>query len=53
VARLSVEREELAEAARRARDFALQHAFEDTFAARVRHMMAASRLPMVSKALQV
>lgn len=53
VARLSRDREELATAARRGREFALRHAFEDTFAARVRHMMAASRLPMVSKALQV
>lgn len=50
VARLSVAREELAMAARRARDFALVHAFEDTFAARVRHMVGASRLPGELKA---
>ena len=50
VARLASAREELAMAARRARDFALAHAFEDTFAARVRHMVGASRLPRELKA---
>lgn len=45
VARLAGAREELAAAARRARDFALAHAFEDTFAARTGHMVRLSRLP--------
>jgi len=45
VARLAGARGELADAARRARAFALAHAFEDTFAARVRHMVGVSRLP--------
>jgi glycosyltransferase involved in cell wall biosynthesis len=50
VARLAAAREELAMAARCAREFALAHAFEDTFAARVRHMVGASRLPRELKA---
>jgi glycosyltransferase involved in cell wall biosynthesis len=50
VARLAAQREELVHAARRARDFAMAHAFEDTFAARVRHMVGASRLPEDLKA---
>jgi colanic acid/amylovoran biosynthesis glycosyltransferase len=50
VARLAAAREELAMAARCARKFALAHAFEDTFAARVRHMVGASRLPRELKA---
>jgi len=45
VARLAKARDELARAARRAREFALAHAFEDTFSARVRHMVRLSRLP--------
>ncbi|PPE65555.1 glycosyltransferase [Caldimonas caldifontis] len=49
VARLHGSRDEIALAARRARDFALAHAFEDTFAARVRHMVGASRLPEAIK----
>jgi glycosyltransferase involved in cell wall biosynthesis len=50
VARLAEAREELAQAARRARDFSLAHAFEVTFAARVRHMVGLSRLPEEMKA---
>jgi colanic acid/amylovoran biosynthesis glycosyltransferase len=50
VACLAAARDELAMAARCARKFALAHAFEDTFAARVRHMVGASRLPRELKA---
>ena len=45
VARLDANREEIAETAIRARDFARQHAFETTFANRARHLIRNSRLP--------
>ncbi len=45
VERLNQDRSELASAARRARDFAAQHAFEITMARRTQHLIDASRLP--------
>jgi len=45
VARLAVARDQIAAAARLAREFARQHAFEITFARRARHLIESSRLP--------
>lgn len=50
VARLDRDREGLAAAAARARDFAAGHAFEKTFARRCAHLRQASRLPPGLKA---
>lgn len=45
IAELARRREEIATMARRGRAFALRHAFERTFEARTRHLLAASRMP--------
>jgi glycosyltransferase involved in cell wall biosynthesis len=45
IARLHRERDALAAATRQARVFALEHAFEGTFARRTQHLIDASRLP--------
>ncbi len=45
IARLHHDRTDLAAAARRARDFACQHAFEPTMLRRAAHLLQASRLP--------
>lgn len=45
IARLHQNRAELADAAFRARSFAMQHTFETTFARRTRHLIQSSRLP--------
>ena len=45
VARIAGQREEIANAALRARDFAREHVFERTFERRARHLINASRLP--------
>lgn len=45
LARLHGDRREIVAAARRARAFAAGHAFETTFARRIDHLVAASRLP--------
>jgi colanic acid/amylovoran biosynthesis glycosyltransferase len=45
IARLDRDREALCAAARTARTFAAQHAFEATFEARTRHLIRLSRLP--------
>lgn len=45
IARLAADRDALATAAVRARDFARQHAFETTFARRTAHFIRHSRLP--------
>jgi colanic acid/amylovoran biosynthesis glycosyltransferase len=49
IARLHSKRDEIAAAARNAREFALAHAFEITFARRTRHLVDASRLPQCLK----
>jgi glycosyltransferase involved in cell wall biosynthesis len=45
IAELDRDRSAIAEAGRRARDFAARHAFEETFAARAAHLVRNSRLP--------
>lgn len=50
LAQLDGARGEIAETARRARDFARRHAFEPTFERRTAHLIAASRLPERLKA---
>jgi glycosyltransferase involved in cell wall biosynthesis len=45
LAALHADRDSVVEAARRARDFALRHAFEATFDARIAHILRNSRLP--------
>jgi glycosyltransferase involved in cell wall biosynthesis len=50
LARLAGERREIAAIARRAREFALQHAFERTFARRTAHLVRSSRLPPDARA---
>lgn len=45
IARLHENRDEIAETATRARDFARQHVFEQTFANRAAHLIRVSRLP--------
>lgn len=50
IARLHANREEIAETATRARDFARQHVFEQTFANRAAHLVRVSRLPGALKA---
>jgi len=45
IARLAHDRREIAKSSRLARDFALAHCFERTFAARADHLVALSRLP--------
>jgi colanic acid/amylovoran biosynthesis glycosyltransferase len=44
LAELSQRRDEIASAAARARAFGMEHVFESTFSARVRHLLAGSRL---------
>jgi colanic acid/amylovoran biosynthesis glycosyltransferase len=51
IARLDQNRGEIAAAARRARAFAGEHAFERTFSRRVDHLIALSRLPSNTKGL--
>jgi glycosyltransferase involved in cell wall biosynthesis len=50
IARLHRYRGEIAEAAERSRRFAIDHCFELTFGARVRHILALSRKPQVAGA---
>jgi colanic acid/amylovoran biosynthesis glycosyltransferase len=49
IARLHSSRAEIAAAALKAREFALAHAFEITFARRTRHLVSSSRLPQCLK----
>jgi glycosyltransferase involved in cell wall biosynthesis len=49
IARLDRNRSELQSAARKAREFAAAHTFEKTFAARINHLVNASRLPERAK----
>ncbi|MGA0614276.1 glycosyltransferase [Paracoccus sp. KR1-242] len=51
IAGLHQDREQIATAARRAREFAQKHVFEVTFAARTSHFIRCSRLPAMLKSL--